>query len=254
MITKCGCRPLLALGAILSISYPSILVGQSGASNSSSAPMVTGESGTQESSSNSSRSSSSSAGNDCPPETKIQPKNCEDVRKIAYILAERKGYEMSGGRPVVMQRPFRINFNDCSTGNAHVACMFNDLCTSGLGKLLGLRSKAAYHATVLFRGTDGTEFECDFTPQSSGMFILHNPDTMIGPAYPDCGESLDPAYDCARNDPVKYEPKNPKWPPEDGTNLDGSYIKCQSVIDYTPPPERRRILRRLCRLIRGPRR
>jgi hypothetical protein len=253
MKTKYVCRPLVAVGALLSISSPSILFGQPGVSSLSSASMVTGESGMQESSSRSSSSSSSGAGDDCPPESKIPPKNCEDVRKIAFILAKRKGYAMSGGRPFVMQLPYERGLNDCSTANAHMACMFNDACTSGLGKLLGLRSQAAYHATVLFKGTDGTEFECDFTPGGTGIFIVHNPDTMMGPAYPDYGEHLDPAYDCARNNPVKYEPKNPKWPPEDGTNIDGSYIKCQSVTDYSPPPERRRILRRLCRLIPGPR-
>lgn len=147
---------------------------------------------------------SSSAGehnkrDDCPPGSERPPQNCDDVRRLAYQLARRKGYQMSGGIPTVMTRPYVENWNDCSTGNAHIACMFNDECTAPAGELLGLRSRSAYHATTLYRGADGREFECDFTPGSSGIFIRNKFDTRVGPAFPDPGESIDPAYDCEKN-------------------------------------------------------
>ena len=135
---------------------------------------------------------------DCPPETKNgPPQNCQDVRRMAYALATKKnGYADTdrNGVPDVMQRPYVVNQNDCSTGNAHAACMFNDACTAEYGQLLGLRSNSACHATVMFEGKDGRKFECDFTPQSSGIFIMNNRDTQVGPAFPDAGESMDPAY------------------------------------------------------------
>lgn len=136
---------------------------------------------------------------ECPPGTDQPPRNCDDVRRIAYKLAAKKGYQMSGGTPTVMTRRYIRGFNDCSTGNAHVACMFNDSCTAPHGELLGLRSRAAYHATTLWKGKDGSQFECDFTPDSSGIFIANRGDTRVGPAFPDPGESIDPAYDCEKN-------------------------------------------------------
>lgn len=134
------------------------------------------------------------------PEGLREPRNCNDVRRMAYKMAKVKGYKMgSDDIPNVMQRPYRINKNDCSTGNAHVACMFNDECTEEFGKLKGMRSNSAHHATTMFVGKNGKKFECDFTPQSSGIFIRKNADTMIGDAVPDPGESMDPAYDCKLN-------------------------------------------------------
>jgi hypothetical protein len=93
-----------------------------------------------------------------------------------------------------MERKYQVGFNDCSTGNAHVACMFNDECTEQHGKLLGMRSQSAWHATTMYRGKNGQQFECDFTPQSSGIFIANRADTRIGTAFPDAGESIDPQY------------------------------------------------------------
>lgn len=141
---------------------------------------------------------------DCPPETKSgPPRNCADVRRMAYALAtKKKGYaDVSGkkGVPDTMERPYERNRNDCTTGNAQAACMFNDECTAEYGQLLGLRSDSACHATVMYQGKDGTKFECDFTPQSSGIFIMNNRDTQVGEAFPDAGESVDPAYDCVMN-------------------------------------------------------
>jgi hypothetical protein len=140
----------------------------------------------------------------CPPETRQKPRNCQQVAQIAYALAtKKKGYADAGGNgiPDVMERRYVENVNDCSTGNAHAACMFNDPCTAPIGRLMGLRSNSARHATVLFEGTDGNKFECDFTPDTSrsGIPIAHRPDTRIGPAFPDPGESMDPAYDCLMN-------------------------------------------------------
>jgi hypothetical protein len=134
--------------------------------------------------------------NECPPETRQPIKNCDDVRRIAYANALRRGYANINGNgiPDVMERPYQVGWNDCSTGNAHVACMFNDECTEEQGMLLGLRSQSAWHATVLYRGRNGQEFECDFTPQSSGIFIRDRADTQVGLAFPDWGESIDPQY------------------------------------------------------------
>ena len=133
---------------------------------------------------------------ECPPETRQPIKNCDDVRRIAYANALRRGYANINGNgiPDVMERPYQVGWNDCSTGNAHVACMFNDECTEEQGMLLGLRSQSAWHATVLYRGKNGQEFECDFTPQSSGIFIRDRADTQVGLAFPDWGESIDPQY------------------------------------------------------------
>jgi len=130
---------------------------------------------------------------DCPP----APQNCDDVRRIAYKNALARGYANNNGNgvPDVMERPYQVGFNDCSTGNAHVACMFNDNgCEEESGKVLGLRSQSAWHMTTLYRGPGGKEFECDFTPQSSGIFIRNNADTQVGAAFPDAGESIDPQY------------------------------------------------------------
>lgn len=141
---------------------------------------------------------------DCPPGMRM-PRNCDDVERMAHRLAVKKKGYMDGsefgrnGIPDVMERPYLVNQNDCSTGNAHMACMFNDECTAEFGELLGMRSNSARHATTLFRGKDGTEFECDFTPESSGIMIRHNADTMVGEAFPDPGEHMDPAYNCAMN-------------------------------------------------------
>lgn len=134
--------------------------------------------------------------NDCPPETQKPPQNCDDVRRIAYGNALRRGYANINGNgiPDVMERPYQVGWNDCSTGNAHMACMFNDDCTEQHGMLLGLRSQSAWHATVLYRGRNGQDFECDFTPQSSGIFIRDRADTQVGLAFPDSGESIDPQY------------------------------------------------------------
>jgi hypothetical protein len=132
---------------------------------------------------------------------------------MAYKLATQKNGYLDGGEyarngiPDVMERPYQVGFNDCSTGNAHVACMFNDECTAEFGQLEGMRSNSARHATTLYRGADGTEFECDFTPGSSGIFIRSNADTRVGPAFPDPTESIDPAYDCERNG-AGYSPLN----------------------------------------------
>jgi hypothetical protein len=46
----------------------------------------------------------------------------------------------------------------------------------------------------MYKGKNGQQFECDFTPQSSGIFIANRGDTRIGPAFPDRGESIDPQY------------------------------------------------------------
>jgi hypothetical protein len=134
--------------------------------------------------------------NDCPPETKKPMNNCNDVRQAAYALALKRGYTNSTGNsiPDVMERQYRVGWNDCSTGNAHMACMFNDPCTSDKGELQGMRSQSAWHATTMFKGKDGKSFECDFTPQSSGIMIANRGDTRIGPAFPDAGESMDPQY------------------------------------------------------------
>jgi hypothetical protein len=133
---------------------------------------------------------------ECPPETEQPPQNCNDIRRIAYKNALRRGYVNTNGNgvPDVMERGYRVGFNDCSTGNAHMACMFNDPCTEKHGELLGMRSNSAHHATTLYRGNDGKEFECDFTPQSSGIFIRNRRDARVGPAFPDRGESIDPQY------------------------------------------------------------
>lgn len=138
----------------------------------------------------------------CPPEARVAPFSCKQVERAAYALAtKKKGYRDLGGNgiPDVMERPYVINLNDCSTGNAHAACMYNDPCTAPFGKVWGLRSNSARHATVMFEGTAGNKFECDFTPQSSGIFIANRADTRIGPAFPDPGESMDPAYNCVMN-------------------------------------------------------
>jgi hypothetical protein len=158
---------------------------------------------------------------DCPAQTKSgPPENCDDVKEMAYALAtEKKGYaDVRGQRgvPDVMERPYVINLNDCSTGNAHAACMFNDSCTAQYGEVLGLRSMSERHATVMYQGKDGTRFECDFTPQSSGLFIMSNSDTEVGPAMPDAGESMDPAYTCTMNG-ANTQPLHPSTitePPE----------------------------------------
>ena len=134
---------------------------------------------------------------DCPPEDK-PPQNCDDVRRMAYKSAVSSGYadKNKNGTPDVMERPYRVDYNDCSTGNAHMACMYNsDPCLSKHGKVYGLRSNSASHMTVLYEGKDGKTFECDFTPQSSGIFIKNRRDTMVGTAYPDAGESIDPQYE-----------------------------------------------------------
>jgi hypothetical protein len=60
----------------------------------------------------------------------------------------------------------------------------------------------------MFEGTAGNKFECDFTPGSSGIFIANRPDTRIGPAFPDPGESMDPAYNCVMNG-ANTKPLNP---------------------------------------------
>ncbi len=134
------------------------------------------------------------------PEGMKQPRNCDDVRQMAYKLAAKKGYKMgSDNIPNVMQRRYVINKNDCSTGNAHIACMFNDECTEEFGKVKGMRSNSAHHATTMYVSKSGKKFECDFTPQSSGIFIRKKADTVIGDAVPDAGESMDPAYDCKLN-------------------------------------------------------
>ncbi len=134
--------------------------------------------------------------NECPPETSKPPQNCDDVRRIAYKNALRRGYANTNGNgvPDVMERSYQVGFNDCSTGNAHMACMFNDECTEQHGKLLGMRSQSAWHATTMYKGNNGQQFECDFTPQSSGIFIANRGDTRIGTAFPDAGESIDPQY------------------------------------------------------------
>lgn len=134
--------------------------------------------------------------NECPPETQQPPKNCDDVRRMAYKNALRRGYANTNGNgiPDVMERRYQVGFNDCSTGNAHMACMFNDECTEQHGKLLGMRSQSAWHATTMYKGKNGQQFECDFTPQSSGIFIANRGDTRIGTAFPDAGESIDPQY------------------------------------------------------------
>lgn len=133
---------------------------------------------------------------ECPPETQQPPRNCDDVRRIAYRNALRRGYANANGNgiPDVMERPYIVNWNDCSTGNAHMACMFNDPCTEQHGTLMGLRSQSAWHATTMYKGKNGQSFECDFTPGSSGIFIANRGDTRIGQAFPDRGESIDPQY------------------------------------------------------------
>ena len=133
---------------------------------------------------------------ECPPETQQKPRNCDDVRRIAYMNALRRGYANINGNgiPDVMERPYQVGWNDCSTGNAHVACMFNDPCTEQHGTLMGLRSQSAWHATTLYKARNGQDFECDFTPQSSGIMIADRGDTQIGMAFPDAGESIDPQY------------------------------------------------------------
>lgn len=133
---------------------------------------------------------------ECPPETQQPPRNCDDVRRIAYKNALRRGYANANGNgiPDVMERRYIVNVNDCSTGNAHMACMFNDACTEQHGTLKGLRSQSAWHATTMYQGKNGQSFECDFTPGSSGIFIANRRDTRIGPAFPDRGESIDPQY------------------------------------------------------------
>jgi hypothetical protein len=134
------------------------------------------------------------------PEGMRAPRNCNDIRQMAYKLARAKGYRMgSDNVPDVMQHRYQEGVNDCSTGNAHVACMFNGKCTENLGTLKGLRSNSAKHATTLFVGKDGTRFECDYTPGSGGIFIRRNSDTIVGDATPDPGESMDPAYNCKLN-------------------------------------------------------
>jgi hypothetical protein len=97
----------------------------------------------------------------CPPEAFSVPRNCKDVERVAYALAIRKkGYLNANGNniPDVMERPYVINRNDCSTGNAHAACMFNDPCTAPFGKLMGLRSNSARHATTMYVGNNGMKF------------------------------------------------------------------------------------------------
>jgi hypothetical protein len=134
--------------------------------------------------------------NECPPETRQPIKNCDDVRRIAYKNAIRRGYADNDGNgtPDVMERTYQRNWNDCTTGNAHVACMFNDECTEEHGSLKGNRSDMDRHASAQYVGKNGQSFECDFTPQSSGIFIADNPDTRRGTAFPDPGESMDPQY------------------------------------------------------------
>ena len=99
-----------------------------------------------------------------------------------------------------MERGYTRNWNDCTTGNAHVACMWNeDPCTAQFGEIKGLRSNSAHHATTKYIGKDGREFECDFTPGGGAGLIGDNADTTIGDAVPDAGESMDPAYSCKMN-------------------------------------------------------
>jgi hypothetical protein len=147
---------------------------------------------------------------ECPPETQRPPQNCDDVREMAHSNALRRGYANTNGDsiPDVMQKPYstvkddNVNHNDCSTGNAHMACMFNDPCTEQHGTLMGLRSNSARHATTYFQRKDGTGFECDFTPKRDGsspsgydgIFIAGRADTRIGTAFPDAGEFMDPQY------------------------------------------------------------
>jgi hypothetical protein len=123
---------------------------------------------------------------------------------------KKKGYAdgNGNGEPDVMERPYVRNLNDCTTGNAHVACMYNDECTEQHGKLVGLRSNMAHHATTMYVAKGGNQFECDFTPGGGEDLIGSNPDTKWGPAYPDPGESMDPAYNCEMNG-ANYQPLNP---------------------------------------------
>jgi hypothetical protein len=137
---------------------------------------------------------------DCPPQTKRPPTNCDDVLEMARVLGIRKGYEDADGdgTPDVLRRPYERNYFDCTTGNAHVECMFNDACTEQWGELLMLRSNSARHATSVFVAKDGSRFECDFTPDSSGIYIINRPDVRVGPGFTDGGEYHDPAYNCLR--------------------------------------------------------
>jgi len=132
------------------------------------------------------------------------------VERAAYALAMKKGYADSDGNriPDVMERGYQYNLNDCTTGNAHVACMFNDECTSQFGELKGMRSNSAHHATTMFVGADGRKFECDFTPGGGAGHIGSNGDTTIGDAVPDAGESMDSAYTCKMNG-ANYAALNP---------------------------------------------
>jgi hypothetical protein len=147
---------------------------------------------------------------DCPPETQRRPEDCEDVERAAYALAMKKGYADGDGNgiPDVMESGYRYNENDCTTGNAHVACMFNDECTAQWGELKGLRSNSAHHATTMFVGADGQQMECDFTPGGGAGLIGDNADTTMGDAVPDAGESMDPAYVCKMNG-ANYGALNP---------------------------------------------
>ncbi len=147
---------------------------------------------------------------DCPEEAKVPPQNCNDVKNAAYALGLKRGYMNSNGNsiPDVMERPYVKDLNDCSTGNAHMNCMYNDPCTEQHGRLQGIRSNSAVHASSLYVGNDGNTFECDFTPNSGGISIANNRDAQFGPAYPDPNESMDPSYNCAMNG-AGYSALNP---------------------------------------------
>lgn len=137
---------------------------------------------------------------DCPPQTKRPPTNCDDVLEMARVLGIRKGYEDADGdgTPDVLRKRYEAHYFDCTTGNAHVECMFNDACTEQWGELLMLRSNSARHATSVFVAKDGSRFECDFTPDSGGIYIMNRPDVRVGPGFTDGGEYHDPAYNCLR--------------------------------------------------------
>jgi hypothetical protein len=148
---------------------------------------------------------------ECPPGIDVVPRNSDEVLAIAYKLALKKGFRDQNGDciPDVMQEPYQICVNDCSTASFHMWCLFNDPCTANLGTLWTLRSESAQHSTNLFRPNDGEEFECDFTSQSPGLSISHNNDTTIGRSGPDEGESIDPASAACTANTIPETPYRP---------------------------------------------
>ena len=135
---------------------------------------------------------------DCP-EGLGPPQNCNDIERMAAILAEKRGWGVQGGRAAFRSRGYQVNVHDCTTGNAQMGCLINDPCMAQHGEMKMLRSQSAWHATSYWQGANGQSFECDFTPGTgygggTGNLIGNRGDARIGTSTIDGGESPDPNY------------------------------------------------------------